>query len=133
MSRMAVRRVWQVAFHARNFAFDGNPITRQTPVRLAAEVDGVESFIERAEAGILFSMIRAGLPVDAPEMAACLMGDATQAPAIHRLLDGLVQRGLLMRADDGYRPAAEEPVSALVPDEASSGPSLWPEDEASAA
>lgn len=101
-SKSLLRKVMQLGYHQQAYQYLG-PVSVNTPMKLAEEIDSQARFIQRAETRYPYAVIQAGLDVDPAEISSILLADSTQTGYVHELLDDLEARGSITKIGDGYR------------------------------
>ncbi len=101
-SKTQLRKIAQLGFYQRAYEYLGN-VSVNTPIKLAEGIDSETTFIHRAEAQFVYTVVKSNLEIDLAEMAATLLNDRASAEYVQALLDDLEHRGRIVRADDQYR------------------------------
>jgi uncharacterized LabA/DUF88 family protein len=101
-SKAMLTDVLQLAFRQRGFSFGEQAASLYTPAWLAPGIESEAAFVGRAEADLIFAIVRSGQEVDCTELAYLLLNDRNQVDYIQELLDDLVHRGLVARHGAGY-------------------------------
>lgn len=101
-SKSLLRKVMQLGYHQQAYQYLG-PVSVNTPMKLAEEIDSQAKFIQRAETRYPYAVIQAGLEVDPAEISSLLLADSTQTGYVRELLDDLEARGSITKIGDGYR------------------------------
>lgn len=119
-NKALLRDILQLAFRQGAFNYLEQPVSPYVPVQLAEGITSEADFVARAEADIVYEVIRAGLEVDTAELAYLLLSDRTQVDYIHTLLENLKQRGVIVLRNKRYMlpgsniPFAEEPALRIL-------------------
>lgn len=97
-----VRDIVQLAIRQQAFEYNGQPAAANIPVWIAPGINTEASFIDRGEAEFIYAVIRAGLDIDAGELAYLLLNDRTQGDSIYRLIEDLKRRALVVQRGDRF-------------------------------
>ena len=101
-SKAVLTDILQLAFRQNAFSFGEQAASLYTPARLAEGIDSEAAFVGRAEADLLYAVVRAGQDVDMPELAYLLLNDRNQVEYIQELLDDLIHRSLIVHHGSSY-------------------------------
>ncbi len=111
-SKSLLRRVMQLAFHQRAYAYLGD-VSFNTPFKLADDIASQAAFIRRAESHFVHAAVKSGLGVDPAEMAAAIQGDPASVDYVQELLDDLERRSSIARVGGQYRLAGRSEIPLL--------------------
>lgn len=109
-SKPMLRDILQMAYRQRAFDYGKEGASLHVPFRLVKGIDSEADFVRRAEADFTYAVIRAGLDIDAGELACIIMNDREQQDYIYSLLDDLKERGLVVRKDKRYLLAGRDAI-----------------------
>jgi hypothetical protein len=102
-----------MAFRQRAFDYHKQPPSLFTPVWLADGIDSEADFVSLAESDFPYQVIRAGLELDAAEIAQIVVNDRNQGDYIQTLLEDLRQRGQIVRSGKTYSLPGHGPIPFL--------------------
>lgn len=100
-SKSLLRKVMQLGYHQQAYQYLG-PVSVNTPMKLADEIDGQAKFIQKAETRFPYAIVQAGLDVDLGKIASILLADSTQTSYVQDLLDDLEAGGVITKTGEGY-------------------------------
>lgn len=109
-SKTTLMQIWKLGFRQGAYDYMGNPVSFQSPVQLAEDIDSETLFIRRCESGFVYAALREGLPLDQAEMAAILFNERGQSEYIETLLKDLEQRHVIVCREGHYQPVAKGTV-----------------------
>jgi hypothetical protein len=101
-SRTTLHDILQMAQRQKAFDYKDQPMSMASPMWLAKEVFTEADFVCQAEADLVYAIVRAGLEVDASELAHVFLNDRNQVEYIHCMLDNLKQRELVTAKGEAY-------------------------------
>lgn len=101
-SKAMLRDIWQMAFRQRSFDFQNRSVSFHTPVQLSQKMDSEASFVSRAEADFVYTVIKSGLELDLNELAYVILGDRNQVDYVQDLIEELQGRSLITKRGENY-------------------------------
>jgi len=109
-SKPMLRDILQMAYRQRAFDYGKEGASLHVPIRLVKGIDSEADFVRRAEADFAYAIVRAGLEINAGELACIIMNDRQQEDYIWSLLEDLKQRSLIVRKDKRYLLAGRDAI-----------------------
>ncbi len=110
-NKTTIHDVIQMCQRQRVFDYQEQPISIASPIWLAEGITSEAEFICRAEADLVYSIVKAGIEIDPSELAYVLFNDRSQVDYVHCMLDNLKQRNLITRKGKGF----SLPGSGVIP------------------
>jgi uncharacterized LabA/DUF88 family protein len=101
-SKNTLTEIIQLASRQRAFEQVSQNGSHNGYIKLASDVDSEAIFVGRAEADLVYTVIRSGVEIDPEELAYLLINDRNQADYIHSLLDDLERRDLIIYKANRY-------------------------------
>ena len=101
-SKSMLRDIFQLAFRQHTFDYKEYPISLSSPVWLEREIKSEAMFVERGESDLIYEIVRAGLEIDATELAYIILSDRNQVEYIQTLLNDLKNRKMIAYKNNRY-------------------------------
>jgi uncharacterized LabA/DUF88 family protein len=96
-NKSTIHDIVQMAQRQRAFDYGGQPVSMASPIWLDEEIKSEAEFVCRAEADMVYAVIRAGVELDNAELAHVLLNDRNQVDYILCMLDNLKQRNWITK------------------------------------
>lgn len=123
-SKSTIHDIVQMAQRQRAFDYHGESPSMASPIWLDNEIQSEAEFVCRAEADMVYAVVRAGVEVDNAELAHVLLNDRNQVDYILCMLDNLKQRNWIAKKGSnfslpgsGISPIDHEPVMQVLIDD----------------
>jgi uncharacterized LabA/DUF88 family protein len=110
-SKTVIHDVVQMCQRQRVFDYKEQPVSMASPIWLVEGITSEAEFVCRAEADLVYAIVKAGIEIDPPELAYVLFNDRSQVDYVHCMLDNLKQRNLITRKGKGF----SLPGSGVIP------------------
>jgi len=110
-SKTTIHEVIQMCQRQRVFDYHELPVSMASPIWVEESITSEAEFVCRAEADLVYSIVKAGIEIDPSELAYVLFNDRSQVDYVHCMLDNLKQRNLITRKGKGF----SLPGSGVIP------------------
>ena len=110
--KIAVLDVARLLVVSEALAFAGGQPSSLAPIRQAADLT-VEELTRACDTAYIWRLVEGGVPVYADQLAPVLHGPDADPAAVAALCDGLVDRGMIVAADDTFA-VAPQMIEALL-------------------
>jgi uncharacterized LabA/DUF88 family protein len=110
-SKTTIHDVIQMCQRQRIFDYHENSVSMASPIWLVEGITSEAEFICRAEADLVYAIVKAGIEIDPSELAYVLFNDRSQVDYVHCMLDNLKQRNLITKKGKGF----SLPGSGVIP------------------